>query len=110
MSLLNDKPVDASTLTPREQQAIDNINEALDFDADPGLWADCGECDAPVLISAVQRLQREVKESQEKNMKLMVERDAAILYAKAHSDRLSELLALTMKTLPSYEDMLNHEG
>jgi hypothetical protein len=50
----------ADHLNPAEQQAIANINKALDFDANPGLWADCGEVDVPVLVQAVERLSEEV--------------------------------------------------
>ena len=50
----------ANFLRPAEKQAIENINNALDDDADPGLWADCGEVDAPTLVDAVERLSQEV--------------------------------------------------
>jgi hypothetical protein len=44
------------TLTEREQQAVDNMNEALSKEDSGQAWADCGEVDAEVLLSLVARL------------------------------------------------------
>ena len=48
-------------LTPREQQAVDNINAVLNGDGSdpesgPGAWGDCGEVDVPVALEALARL------------------------------------------------------
>ena len=52
-------------LTEREQLAVDRINAVLNGDgsspeAGPGAWADCGEVEVPIVLDALNRLQKMV--------------------------------------------------
>lgn len=93
-------------LTVEEKKAIHQINEALDFDADPGLWGDCGEVDVPILISAVQRMDKALKLSHDQMLLLTAQYKAASLYNCACQQRLGEITTLAMSPLASFDEMM----